>query len=246
MPDSAGHDKHNPSMGDRPTTPPSEAERDPGPSEGTDVRPGREPPGWVPQVVLVIVPLMIAGMALGGRFSPRGALACLLVGVFLLLLLIGWWSASSSLRGFLGIAVVSVACACALTAALAWLSHAVGATPAVATPEQAKPSSRLDMTNAHLDGGNLSGVHLEGAFLNGVSAVSATMIGADLKGAHLLGAVLKGAIMTGACLQDADLRGADLHGTVFVGADLRQAKFDPGAKADLPSSAEQVSSRACG
>jgi len=208
---------------------------------------GHEPPNWIPRALLAVLPGMVGGMAVGGRFGPRWALGCLLVGVLLLLLLIGWWSAPASLAGFMAVAGVSVVCAVLVTGAFVWFGRLVTESPITPLARTGTPRlpSRPDLSNARLDGDNLDGAHLDGAVLDDVSAVKATMIGAHLAGASFRRAVLTDAVMTGACLRNADFRGASLAGTVFVGADLRGAQLDTAEKVDLPSSANQERSRAC-
>src|SRR5437899_175828 len=162
---------------------------------------GHEPPTWIPRVLLVVLPGMVGSMALGGRFGPRWALACLLVGVLILLLLIGWWSAPASLAGFMGVTGVSVVCAVLVTGAFVWFGRLVTGPSAASVAKTAVPGSpsRPDLSNARLDGDNLNGVRLDNAVLEGVSAVKTTMIGAHLAGASFRRAVLTDAVMTGAC-----------------------------------------------
>src|SRR5437899_2040299 len=76
--------------------------------------------------------------------------------------------------------------------AFVWFGRLVTESPITPLARTGTPRlpSRLDLSNARLDGDNLDGAHLDGAVLDDVSAVKATMIGAHLAGASFRRAVL--------------------------------------------------------
>lgn len=70
--------------------------------------------------------------------------------------------------------------------------------------------SKVDFTEATLQGSDMSGANLRWADLSGAKLNNAVLANTDLRGAKLIGTDLRGADLRGALLDGADMSGADL------------------------------------
>jgi len=69
-----------------------------------------------------MVPGMLAAAAIGGAFDEKWALGALVVGLFAVVLLIGWWAVPSTLHDMVALVAVATAAAVVLVAAIVGLT----------------------------------------------------------------------------------------------------------------------------
>ena len=89
-----------------------------------------------------VIPLAIAGAAVGGLASDAWAVAALLSGIFLVVFFIGIWTAPSTTGGFAAVVAVSVGAAILLTGAVVGFGALAAQLPDEPRLKEAPTSSR--------------------------------------------------------------------------------------------------------